>query len=298
MPPDRPPKKRARYSADLDPEPSHDLEPNHDLHTHHPSPPRQLRESTTLDELYALRDIPSDEIEATGVSGFTHLRCPGTQRRCECGRLYCHINSLIVAVDGACPGNGSPKAIRSACGVFLGDPLNAYDDSYDPGLLPKNWAWRVPNAPGHAHTSQRAELHAAVGGLRAAKAFVQSGGQWPCDPATCPQPCRVNDVVVKSDSAYLVNGASRLLQKWQGNGWLTASGTAVKNRDLWEALAERREELKGLGAEVEFWLVPRERNRQADALANEGLTSGMWLGEDGPEVIEREWEFVGGGLDL
>ncbi|KAK3901777.1 ribonuclease H-like domain-containing protein [Staphylotrichum tortipilum] len=271
---------------------SQDHDSGDDLHNDHPAPAgRELRDETTLDEYYALFDLPPDEIESVGRSGFTHLRCPGTDHRCMCGRLYSHLTSLIVAVDGACPGNGSPKAVRSACGVYLGNPDKAEADE----RKPENWAWRVPNAAGYAHTSQRAELHAALGGLQAARGFVESGGQWPCEPESCGGRCQANYVVIKSDSAYLVNGASQSLKKWQGNGWKTASRTAVKNRDLWEEISRRLEELKGLGAEVEFWLVPREMNWKADELANEGLSSGMCLGEDGLEFITRESDFVGGG---
>ena len=44
--------------------------------------------------------------------------------------------------------------------------------------------------------------------------------------------------LVKSDSAYAVNGLREWLRGWRQNGWLTSSGEEVKNRDLWEALAD------------------------------------------------------------
>lgn len=69
-------------------------------------------------------------------------------------------------------------------------------------------------------TSQREELRAAVGALRAAPPGVA--------------------VEIVSDSAYLVEtmrgGFYRL---WPANGWRSrANGREIRNRDLWEELAE------------------------------------------------------------
>ncbi|KAK3896846.1 hypothetical protein C8A05DRAFT_20266 [Staphylotrichum tortipilum] len=222
----RPRRQREPASPDREPSPQVPaareysppyLDPNTGHRAHHPATGREAIHVVSLGDYYELNGIPPDDIEVTGLFGFTNTRCPYSESDpiCSCGRYSYHLNSLVVAVDGACPGS-----------------------------------------------------------------------------------CRVNNVVVKSDSAYLVNGASKSLKKWQGNGWQTANRTAVKNRDLWEELARRIEEFKGLEAEVEFWLVPRDMNTEADALANEGLRSGMCLGEDGLEVIGREWEFEGGGLGL
>jgi ribonuclease HI len=45
------------------------------------------------------------------------------------------------------------------------------------------------------------------------------------------------DVVVYSDSAYLVNGMQqRWYERWEKNGWLNYSRKPVENRDLWEEL--------------------------------------------------------------
>jgi ribonuclease HI len=45
------------------------------------------------------------------------------------------------------------------------------------------------------------------------------------------------NVVVFSDSAYLVNGMTqRWYDRWQRNGWLNYKKRPVENRDLWERL--------------------------------------------------------------
>jgi ribonuclease HI len=41
-----------------------------------------------------------------------------------------------------------------------------------------------------------------------------------------------------SDSEYLVKGMTRWLGGWLAKNWLTTEKQPVKNRDLWEQLAE------------------------------------------------------------
>ncbi len=210
-----PGKRRQR----LGPGPGHEISGTHDAHRHHragPPPP-----STPLLETYRAFQNDAESIEVTGFLGFTHIRCPTRPpKACYCGRYSPHIDSLVVAIDGACPAHGTDKAVKSAYGVYFGPDTHGQ----------RNIARRIQDSPDYAHTSQRAELHAALGALRAAKPYVANGGQWHCEE--CPQPCPVNHLVVKSDSAYLVNAMNGHLEKWASNGWKTANRTPVKNRDL------------------------------------------------------------------
>ncbi|MFM8526489.1 MAG: ribonuclease H [Cyanobacteriota bacterium] len=45
---------------------------------------------------------------------------------------------------------------------------------------------------------------------------------------------------IRTDSRYLIDGFSKWLAGWKRKGWRTASGGAVLNRDLWEALDRAR----------------------------------------------------------
>ena len=68
-------------------------------------------------------------------------------------------------------------------------------------------------------TNNRMEIFAVISGLGALK-----------------EPCIVD---VYSDSAYTVNAFRQgWLDNWQKNGWKTASGKPVENRELWERLLE------------------------------------------------------------
>lgn len=65
-------------------------------------------------------------------------------------------------------------------------------------------------------TNNRMELQGALVALRAVK---------PGDEA-----------IVYSDSQYVIHGLTRWLDGWKRKGWVTATRTAVKNRDLWKLL--------------------------------------------------------------
>ncbi|KAI1190219.1 hypothetical protein F5B17DRAFT_105461 [Nemania serpens] len=111
-----------------------------------------------------------DNLEVLGDYGFMHVRCPYASRTPS--QFFdghsCHVDSLVVAVDGACPDNGSHIATKSACGVYFG-PDN-----------PENVAVRIHEIPGTVHTNQRAELVAAIVAIEASVEFIFHGGQWQC----------------------------------------------------------------------------------------------------------------------
>ena len=41
------------------------------------------------------------------------------------------------------------------------------------------------------------------------------------------------DVSIHTDSSYVKNGIESWVAKWKVNGWKTAAGSPVKNKDLW-----------------------------------------------------------------
>jgi len=67
-------------------------------------------------------------------------------------------------------------------------------------------------------TNNRMELTAVVEAIRAIR-----------------RPCLLS---IHTDSRYLKDGITKWIQNWKKNGWKTAAGTPVKNRDLWLALEE------------------------------------------------------------
>jgi len=151
-------------------------------------------------------------------------------------------NSILIDIDGACSNNGYYGAI-AGYGVFFAD------DSY------RNIAERVPSR--YNQTNQVAELYAAKVALDKITEMLEDGE---CED--------VSRVVICTDSAYLVNGVSDWVWKWEDNGYINAKGSPVVNGDLFEYLHDKIGELQSSWrVEVNFWKVPREENEEADALA-------------------------------
>lgn len=65
-------------------------------------------------------------------------------------------------------------------------------------------------------TNNRMELMAAIAGLESLKS--------------------ASSVLLKSDSRYVVDGATKWLSSWKRRGWKLKTGGHVKNADLWQRL--------------------------------------------------------------
>jgi ribonuclease HI len=109
----------------------------------------------------------------------------------------------IVNIDGACSNNGQPNAV-AGYGVYWGEdhPLNASN------ALPQN----------QPQTNNRAEMMAAIEAINIAVS------------------CECEELLVRTDSNYLIKGINEWMVNWKKNGWLTAGGKPVLNQDLWERL--------------------------------------------------------------
>jgi len=99
-------------------------------------------------------------------------------------------------------------------------------------------------------TNNRMELMAAIQGLEALK-----------------EPC---DVVLTTDSRYVMQGITQWLAQWKRRGWKTADRKPVKNIDLWQRLdqAVQRHQVHW------EWVrghTGHPENEKADQLANRGI---------------------------
>ena len=99
-------------------------------------------------------------------------------------------------------------------------------------------------------TNNRMELTAAIEALKALK-----GRQ---------------NVILHTDSKYVMQGVTDWIHNWKKRGWKTASKQPVKNRDLWIALDEAASR-----HHVDWRWVKGHNgvagNEEADALANRGI---------------------------
>ncbi len=111
---------------------------------------------------------------------------------------------VAAACDGACSGNPGP----GGWGALL---------RFEDGSL------RELGGADPATTNNRMELTAAL-------ALLDNLSDLPRHP----------DLVIRTDSRYLIDGLQKWLAGWKRKGWRTASGGQVLNRDLWERLDRAR----------------------------------------------------------
>lgn len=86
---------------------------------------------------------------------------------------------------------------------------------------------------------------------------------------TLTRPC---EVVLHTDSQYVLKGITEWIEGWKARGWKTAAKAPVKNVDLWQALdaAQAKHQIQ--------WRWVRghsghDGNERADMLANQGVQS-------------------------
>ena len=79
-------------------------------------------------------------------------------------------------------------------------------------------------------------------------------------------------VELYTDSKYVAEGAARWIFGWIKNGWKTKTGSDVRNKELWEQLAELLP-----GTQIKWCVIPGHSgipdNERADAIAS-GFGSG------------------------
>ena len=133
---------------------------------------------------------------------------------------------LAIAIDGACRRNGKPDCV-SAGGVFilhLDENLNVYNTA-----LMSNYEIQS--------TNQRGELLALLTALD----YVHEAQQ----PAQ-----------IVTDSEYLFNAMTkRWYENWLRKGWITSSGTPVKNKDIWMEIMKSQWHCEAAGYETTYYHI-------------------------------------------
>ena len=149
------------------------------------------------------------------------------------------MSKVIMYCDGACRGNPG----EGGWGVVL---------QYVQGAGSADERMHEKELMGYAveTTNNQMELTAAIEGLAALK-----------------QRC---EVAVYTDSKYVIQGVTEWIHGWMKKNWKTASGSPVKNKELWVQLWERTQD-----HDVSWHWVKGHSghpgNERADGLANQAI---------------------------
>jgi ribonuclease HI len=125
-------------------------------------------------------------------------------------------------MDGSCLSNGKDNSSGGWCFIVN-------------GVVVKH-THRIQNT-----TSNRMELTAAIECIKYIKCNIS--------------PTERSNILLHSDSEYLVKGITQWVNGWRSNGWRTSAKGSVLNKDLWECLVS---EVEYLSPSVPVWThVPR-----------------------------------------
>ncbi|MCJ1416984.1 hypothetical protein MMC32_003323 [Xylographa parallela] len=186
-------------------------------------------------------NLNTNDYDGCHDSNFTHVPYPFTDRF---GRRAVYTDSIFVAIDGACRGNGTLSA-QSAIGVYFG--------RHSVHNISKIIA-------DEEATNQVAELMACLTALERI-IDIKEGNINPTDHP-------LSQVVIKSDSVYVVKGMTDWILTWRDNGFRDYRGKPVTNARYFQQVDGCLNHLGYLGVIVRFWHVLRDCNKEADRLAN------------------------------
>ena len=116
-----------------------------------------------------------------------------------------------VYIDGSCIRNGSSSA-QAGFGVFWG--------------MEHPWNYSQSLSDDSAVTNNKAELAASVKALQTARDN------------------NLEQLVICSDSNYVVHGITEWIHNWRENQWKTAGGDGVKNKEIWTELYNLTQSVK------------------------------------------------------
>ncbi|KAI1299247.1 Ribonuclease H1 [Halotydeus destructor] len=143
--------------------------------------------------------------------------------------------SVEVYTDGSCLDNGRDEPAAGIGGYCEED-----------GQL----SFSLPLKHGR-QTNNRAEIYAAIEAIKRASNYGY------------------NEVIVISDSKFLIKAMYSWIPKWKNNGWVASDGRPVRNRRDFEELLEAMEDI-----DVEFEYVPAHSDIEGNVIADKFAVKG------------------------
>lgn len=148
---------------------------------------------------------------------------------------------IEIYTDGACKGNQHAFNQGAGWGVVIRH-------------LPEGTESHLWGSGTVDDTNQTMEMTAAIQALRALEKIPEAQDQ---------------DVILFSDSTYVIKGITEWIHNWKQRGWKTSDKKPVKNKELWMAIEELSAERGIKWAHVKAH-NGNQWNELADDLANLG----------------------------
>ena len=166
-------------------------------------------------------------------------------------RLLGGPRQVVLFADGASRGNPGPSGWGAVLGI---------EPEPESSFFPEGLVQELGGSGGQKSTNNRMELMGVIAGLE----WLLAQGL----KDSTPDPRLA--IVVATDSAYVIGGATKWHQGWQKRGWVNSAGQPVANQDLWHRLLEVLAQLAQL-ADLTWQHVPGHQgvpgNERADTIA-------------------------------
>lgn len=91
----------------------------------------------------------------------------------------------------------------------------------------------------------------------------------------------VKNILIKTDSSYTVKGSSEWLPIWKRNNWIKQDGTPVANKEIWQNLDEKLQQLNEKGIDVEVRWVKGHSVHLGNQMADVRADMGAWYSKRG-----------------
>ncbi|KAF4632190.1 hypothetical protein G7Y89_g5937 [Cudoniella acicularis] len=168
-------------------------------------------------------------------------------------------NSLVVSIASDCRNNRSTDA-QASYGIYWGPESKVND---------KDQLWEF-----ESQSNENAILIAASKALRSILMpmwYAEESDSEESTPRNAVNGLEICKILILTDSMYLVNEISEHIWKWKKNGFKNGKKKPVVKGGAFQELDGLIEDLEARGIPVWFWLIKKEFNHDADALAEHAL---------------------------
>lgn len=167
------------------------------------------------------------------------------------------MQSIVIFTDGACSGNPGP----GGWGSIISTPDGQIEEL---------------GGGERSTTNNRMEMTAAIRAL----ALIQ--------------PVETQNIILYTDSTYVIRGITQWVHGWRQRGWKNAEGKDVANRELWEEMLRQVMRLKP--AKIEWKYVRGhagfDGNERCDAIAvafSKGYDANLYKGPRSSYTVNIEF---------
>ena len=183
------------------------------------------------------------------------------------------IHGYTYSINVPKKGSGNSDAILTKYGYKNKKEDNTLSHGNLPQITPINYIDGFGTIQ-HA-TNNAAELVAAINGMKFAYDLP------------------IKNLLVYTDSSYVVKGTEEYLYKWKNNNWKKTDGTEISNKNYWQNLEQTYSSLKDKDIKIEFKWVRGHNgdigNELADTYATMGAMSSM-LGKTNNAIVTTKAE--------